>query len=108
MPTKIATPQEICQIRVTLLGTCPRIWRRLLVPADLTLEQLHAVLQAAMGWDDSHLYDFRIGQRRPGRPDPNDRLMDLPAVGNERMVRPLKVLGKVGAKAVYTYDFGDS
>ncbi len=109
MPTKkIERPQEIYQIKVTLLDTRPPIWRRLLVPAELTLEQLHAVLQAAMGWDDSHLHDFRIGQRRFGRPDPSDRLMGLPAVGNERTVRLFTVLGKVGAKAVYTYDFGDS
>jgi hypothetical protein len=40
MPTKHgAIPQEIYQIKVTLLGTSPPIWRRLLVPANLTLEQ---------------------------------------------------------------------
>jgi len=65
-------------------------------------------LQVAMGWDDSHLHDFRIGQRRFGKPDPSDRLMGPPTIGNERTVRLFTVLGKVGAKAVYTYDFGDS
>jgi len=73
MPTKIETPQEIYQIKVTLLGTNPSIWRRLLVPADLTLEQLHHILQLAMGWEDSHLHDFRIGQQRFGAPDPPPR-----------------------------------
>ena len=109
MPTKkIEIPQEIYQIKVTLLGTRPPIWRRLLVPVGLTLEQLHDVLQSAMGWEDCHLHDFRIGQKRFGKPDPKDRLMGLPATGNERTVRLFTVLGKVGAKAVYTYDFGDS
>jgi hypothetical protein len=109
MPTKkIAIPLEIYQLKLTLFDTRPPIWRRLLVPAGLTLEQLHDVLQAAMGWDDSHLHHFRIGQKRFGKPDPNDRLMDLPAVGNERTMHLFTVLGKVGAKAVYTYDFGDS
>jgi hypothetical protein len=109
MPTKkMRAPQDIYQIKVTLLGTSPPIWRRLLVPADLTLEQLHDVLQLAMGWEDCHMHDFRIGHQRFGKPDPNDRLMGLPAVGNERTVRLSSVLGKVGAKAVYTYDFGDS
>ena len=52
MPTKkIENPNEIYQIKVTLLYTKPLIWRRLLVPATLTLEQLHDVLQLAMGWD---------------------------------------------------------
>jgi hypothetical protein len=109
MPTKkIENPQEIYQLKVTLLGTTPPIWRRLLVPADMTLQQLHHVLQLAMDWEDCHMHEFRIGQKRFGKPDPNDRLMGLPAIGNERTVQLFSVLGKVGAKAVYTYDFGDS
>lgn len=108
MPTKsVENPQEIYQIKVTLLGTRPPIWRRLLVPANLTLEQLHVVLQLAMEWEDYHLHQFRIGQKRFGIPDPDDRLMGLPAVVNERTVRLHTVLGNVGAKTVYTYDFGD-
>lgn len=109
MPTKkIWLPQEIYQLKVTLLDTRPPIWRRLLVPAGLTLEVLHDVLQVAMGWDDSHLHEFRSGQKRFGKPDPNDRLMGLDPIGNERTTHLFMVLGKVGAKAVYTYDLGDS
>jgi hypothetical protein len=109
MPTKkISAPQEIYQIKVTLLGTSPPIWRRLLVPADLTLAQLHDVLQAAMGWEDCHMHEFLVGQRRFGMPDPDDRLMGMPPVGNERTVRLSAVLGRIGAKATYTYDLGDS
>jgi len=104
---KIWLPQDIYQIKVTLRDTRPPIWRRLLVPAGLTLDALHDVLQVAMGWDDSHMHEFRIGQRRFGKPDPNDRLMGLDPVGNERATHLYKVLGRVGAKATYTYDFGD-
>ena len=104
---KIWLPQEIYRIKVTLRDTRPPIWRRLLVPTGLTLDALHDVLQVAMGWDDSHMHEFRIGQRRFGKPDPNDRLMGLDPVGNERATHLYKVLGKVGAKATYTYDFGD-
>jgi hypothetical protein len=111
MPTRLATqnphaPHEIYQIKLTLLGTKPPIWRRLLVPAGLTLEQLHHVVQAAMGWQDSHMHSFRIGQKSFRIPDPEDALMGLPG-GDERKVRLFTVLGKVGSKAVYTYDFGD-
>ena len=105
---KIWLPQDIYQIKVTLRDTRPPIWRRLLVPAGLTLDALHDVLQVAMGWDDSHMHEFRIGQRRFGKPDPNDRLMGLDPIGNERTTHLYRVLGKVGAKAMYTYDFGDS
>jgi hypothetical protein len=108
MPTKqSAIPREIYQIKVTLLGTRPPIWRRLLVPADLTLEELHGVLQLAMGWEDCHMHDFRIGQKRFGTPDPDEGLMGLPSTASERTARLFSVLGKVGATAVYTYDFGD-
>ena len=109
MPTKKSVvPPEIYQLKVTLLGTSPPIWRRLLVPADLTLAQLHDVLQAAMGWEDGHMHEFSIGQRRFGRPDPEDQLMGMPSAENERTVRLSGILGRVGSKAIYTYDFGDS
>jgi hypothetical protein len=109
MPAKKSeVPPEIYQIKVTLLGTSPPIWRRLLVPADVTLAQLHDVLQTAMGWDDGHMHEFSIGQRRIGRHNPEDRLMGMPPVENERTVRLSGILGRVGSKAIYTYDFGDS
>ena len=109
MPVKTHTvPSEIYKLKVTLLGTKPPIWRRLLVPANLTLAQLHAVLQVAMGWQDGHMHEFSIGERRIGIPNPQDRLMGMPPVENEQKVRLSGVLARVGAKAIYTYDFGDS
>jgi len=110
MPAKkTAVLPEIYQLKVTLLGTRPPIWRRLLVPANITLAQLHDVLQTAMGWEDGHMHEFSVGQRRIGRPNPeDDRLMGMPAVESERTVRLSGILGRVGSKAIYTYDFGDS
>jgi hypothetical protein len=99
---------KIYQIKVTLMGTDPPIWRRLLVPAEMTLEQLHRVLQAAMGWQDCHLHEFQIGKQRFGRPDPMERAFGRPRTGSERTARLSDVLGKPRAKAMYTYDFGDS
>lgn len=108
MPTKkIAIPREIYQIKVTLAGTEPPIWRRLLVPANFTLEQLHDVLQAAMGWMECHLHEFRVGQRRFGEPYPEEEFMGMPDSIDEGTVGLFDVLGRAGAKAVYTYDLGD-
>lgn len=104
---KLEIPLDIYQIKITLMYTTPPIWRRVLVPAGMTMEQLHNVVQAAMGWEHSHLHDFRIGNKRFGEPDPYGDDMQ-PATINERTVRLFSVLGKVGTKAVYTYDFGDS
>jgi Plasmid pRiA4b ORF-3-like protein len=109
MPTTptVEKPKEIYQMKVTLLGTDPPIWRRLLVPAELTLEQLHRVLQRAMGWEDCHMHEFRIGQQRFGKPDPMEQAFGGSRTASERTARLFSVLGRVGAKAVYTYDFGD-
>ena len=109
MPAKKnAVPAEIYQLKVTLLGTSPPIWRRFLVHANVTLAQLHNVLQAVMGWEDDHLHEFRVGRRRFGRPEPEDRFMEMPSAENERTALLSGVLGRAGAKAIYTYDFGDS
>ena len=107
-PKENAIPPEIYQLRVTLLGTKPPIWRRLLVRADMTMVQLHDVLQTAMGWQDCHMHEFSVGDRRIGQPTPEDQLMGMPPMESERKVRLSGILSKVGSKAIYTYDFGDT
>src|ERR1700733_4985373 len=109
MPDKnIESSEEIYQIKVTLLGMRRPIWRRLLVPASITLAQLHHVLQAAMGWEDCHLHEFRIGGRKFGVPDLMDQFMGGPRSISEKKVQLSELLNKRGAKVNYTYDFGDS
>lgn len=85
-------------------GIRPHIWRRFLVPAEVTLANLHLVLQAVMGWEDSHLYAFEVGGRRIGRVfrDLGDSMEDA------ARVRLRTVAGKVGDRLMYLYDFGDS
>ena len=99
-----AVSPEIYQLKVTLLGTDPPIWRRLLVPSDLNLAQLHDVLQVAMGWQDGHLHEFSAGGRRFGPQDPDDQFM-ADDVGDERKVRVFGLFGRTGAKALYTKRF---
>ena len=109
MATKRIDPvEDIYQIKVTPLGTKPPIWRRLPVPADLTLAQLHFVLQVAMGWEDGHMHEFRVGQRRFGRPEPSAPFMRMPRTESERTARLSAALGRTSAKMIYAYDFGDS
>jgi hypothetical protein len=100
---------DIYQLKVTLLGTDPPIWRRVLVPSDLILAKLHDILQIAMGWDSSHLYEFNVGKQIYGRPNPEERFFSfsLPTI-NDRKVRLEEVLPRVRSKLVYTYDMGDS
>jgi hypothetical protein len=104
---KIEMSQDIYQLKVTLRFTEPPVWRRLLVPARLTLEQLHDVLQTAMGWDNCHMHEFRIGDRHFGTPEPEDQFMEMPSVESERTASLSSVLQRLRAKITYTYDFGD-
>ena len=102
-----ALAPEIYQLKVTLRHTSPPIWRRLLVPSNLNLGQLHDVLQVAMGWQGGHLHEFSVAGRRFGPPDPTDGFM-ADDVGDERKVRVFALFGRTGAVALYTYDFGDT
>lgn len=49
---------SVYQLRITLKGTKPPIWRRVAVPAEITLGQLHEVIQIVMGWTGSHMHHF--------------------------------------------------
>jgi len=100
--------RDIYQLKVTLLGAKPPIWRRLLVDPDMTLAQLHEVLQIAMGWENSHMHEFRAREQRFGQPEPADPFTRTPRAESERTARLRAVLKKAGAKIIYTYDLGDS
>ena len=68
--SRTAAPGQVYQLKVTLCDARPPIWRRLLVPSDVTLGKLHRILQAAMGWTDSHLHRFDVKGISFGVPDP--------------------------------------
>jgi hypothetical protein len=101
-----AKNREIYQFKVTLIGITAPIWRRIFVLGDCTLAQLHRVLQVAMGWENYHLYLFRIGGKMYGPPDPDgdDELKLIDA----KRTRLHSVLPSVGTTFTYTYDFGDN
>jgi hypothetical protein len=58
-------------IKVVLRHAKPPVWRRVLVPSSITLNQLHNIIQEVMGWYDCHLHSFSIGSREYGIPDPD-------------------------------------
>ncbi len=95
---------QIYQLKVTLAEIQPPVWRRVLVPSEMTLAKLHHVLQDAMGWTNSHLHCFEVDGRCIGMVGVEE---DHPELEDERRVRAASVLPKKGAKLVYRYDYGD-
>ena len=98
-------PRSIFQLKVTLEGIKPLVWRRLLVPSDIALHKLHAVLQQVMGWTSSHLHQFSLRDRRLG-PISSDEVMPDLDMEDERKVRLQELIGP-GQSLRYEYDFGD-
>jgi hypothetical protein len=97
----VALGDQIAQLKVTLLDTEPPVWRRLLVPATIRLDRLDRVIQAAMGWTNSHLHMFIHPSGRYGVPD-----LDFP-LHDERRATLRDLVDREGETVRYEYDFGD-
>ena len=97
---------KIYQLKITLVGSKPPIWRRFLVKSDTLLSDLHLIIQTTMGWTNSHLHQFIIG---------NDSFQpDYEGMDDDGYSQPYTdkhlndFLKKENSKIVYEYDFGDS
>ena len=55
--------EPVVCIRIELQELKAKIWRRVDVPLSATLAALHDVIQLTMGWTDSHLREFVVGDR---------------------------------------------
>jgi hypothetical protein len=100
---------EVSELQITLLDVEPPVWRRVAVPSDLTLADLHLVVQAVMGWENLHLHQFETpdGIRYETHdlerdPDGLDR-----GARDASDVELHEVLPRVGSALRYEYDFGD-
>ncbi len=89
-------------LKIQLLDIEPAIWRRFVVPASITLDRLHDVIQIVMGWTDSHLHEFTIG---------NKRYTEYPESKEDGLVcsryRLADLVKQKGRTFHYLYDFGD-
>jgi hypothetical protein len=94
---------QIYQLKVTLNDAPVAIWRVVQVPGNVTLRQLHEILQLAMGWQNAHLHEFRIDGMGYGEPSAE---FDL-EVNDDRRFRLSSVAPGAGARFTYLYDFGD-
>lgn len=92
-------------LKIELVGTTPLVWRRITLDGRSSFAALHHVIQAAMGWHDAHLHQFRLNDRYIGVPDPEN---DAPEwhTEDERKVFLNRVLTDETVFS-YLYDFGD-
>lgn len=104
--TRSGTDVPVYQIKVTLRGTKPPIWRRIHVQSDTTLAELHVVLQVVMGWYDAHLHQFIVGQTYFGEPHPD--YFDYVDMHDESQFSLNQIVAGEKFKFRYEYDFGDS
>lgn len=95
--------RNLYQIKVSLNDVKPPIWRRLLISSTTNLSELHNIIQVAMGWTDTHLHQFIVGNERYGIPDPDFEDGTKPEDG----IRIGTLLKKEKQWIIYEYDFGD-
>jgi len=83
--------QTVWRIKVALLGVRPAVWRRIETYPTVSLSELHAIIQAAMGWEMVHLFCFH-DEHGGGQIDSSAGLSDV---------------CRLGESVRYQYDFGD-
>lgn len=106
MPAKSPVPTKVFQMKVTLEGSKPAIWRRILVGDHLTLAELHFIVQIIMGWTNSHLHMFIFGEQIFGEPEDDET--GMLEMKPELKAKLSQFHFSEGDKFIYEYDFGDS
>ncbi len=135
MPKSVSSQKDsvVYQLKITLKGSKPPIWRRMLVSSETRLDKLARIIMAAMGWDNSHLHEFETKTARYGPPeddggfgmgavDPRKMLAEIfgvdpgrlddlpfgpPPLIDEAEVTLAQVVPNEGGRIAFTYDFGD-
>lgn len=100
---------ELFQLKISLKGARPPIWRRIQIPGHLTLATLHQVIQQCFGWEDYHLHEFVIDKVRYAPADePDDFQLTFNKTKNEETFSLEDIITHEGKKFEYVYDFGDN
>jgi hypothetical protein len=102
VPT-LKNSEALYQLRIDLADIRPPVWRRVLVPPEYHLGELHTVIQLAMGWWECHLHQFNVRGTIYSRKD--FELDDDPP--DESGVTVAKAFPRGSGKIGYVYDFGD-
>lgn len=95
---------KILQLKISIDGTKPPVWRRILIEGNATFFELHNAIQNAVGWTDSHLHEFIVAGAKiaPKREEPEN----TPDFDSKKTMLS-QFLEKEGRTILYVYDFGD-
>jgi hypothetical protein len=99
----MTAPEQIARVRISLNHIEPEIWRLVEVPLSAHLKGLHDVIQAAMGWQDYHLFEFQVAGKRYGIPEGKWDKEVLQA----RSIKLAALVSNGVKRFDYVYDFGD-
>jgi hypothetical protein len=99
----------VYQLKVTLIGFRPAIWRRIQV-LECSLDNLHEYIQTAMGWTNSHLHHFDLDEQLYGDPElMQENFRELNYKNSRKtMLSEIVPENPKRFRFVYEYDFGDS
>ncbi len=100
--TAVSPSIGIARLIVEIDAVPPRVARCLDVPLDIRLDDLHFVLQIAIGWQNGHPFEFRIGDKVWGLPDREADSNPLPA--DKATLAEILALGD---SFKYDYVFGE-
>lgn len=110
---------QVLQLKITLDGIKPSIWRKIQIDDSINFKKLHKIIQIVMGWEDYHLYNFEIDKDtsiEASQCSEDQFAVDSILSGfrakrkeykdNETQVSDF--LKEEKQKILYTYDFGDT
>ena len=95
---------KLFKLKIVLTGYSEEVSRTILVPVDIDFEELHQNIQRAMGWENEHLYAFKVREDEI-RPDDNLDINDLDA--GESIYTQINTLLRKGDTFEYLYGMGD-
>lgn len=100
--------KQVYQIQIVLKGSKPKIWRRLLIPSDTLLPNLHQIIQISMGWEGGHLHQFEKNDICYSMKSIEDDMWGGLDVVDYKRIKISSLLIREKDKIKYEYDFGDS
>lgn len=105
----MASPKMVYKLKISLSGTQPKIWRRILIPTSVTFWELHSAIQDVFHWNNSHLHMFWYDDKLSREPI----IFGIPSGDEERETLPSwkhkisKYLNLEEPYLKYVYDLGD-